>query len=97
MLAVCTVAGLLRRIEPAGHPARYECRVGDNHHHLVCRRCGRTEDVDCVVGSRPCLTPADDLGFAVDEAEVVFWGVCPGCSEVEGSVGETSDDEEAWE
>ncbi|WP_214370389.1 Fur family transcriptional regulator [Pseudonocardia sp. H11422] len=79
VVAACTDAGLLRRIEPAGHPARYERRVGDNHHHLVCRRCGRTEDVDCVVGARPCLTPSDDRGFAVDEAEVVFWGVCPTC------------------
>jgi Fe2+ or Zn2+ uptake regulation protein len=80
VLAACTDAGLLRRIEPAGHPARFERRVGDNHHHLVCRRCGRTEDVDCVVGARPCLSPADDLGFAVDEAELVFWGVCPTCT-----------------
>jgi Fur family transcriptional regulator, stress-responsive regulator len=93
MLAVCTAAGLLRRIEPAGHPARYERRVSDNHHHLVCRRCGRTEDVDCVIGARPCLTPVDDHGFAVDEAEVVFWGVCPGCKAVEGSVGEPNDEE----
>ena len=96
MLAACTAAGLLRRIEPAGHPARYERRVSDNHHHLVCRRCGRTEDVDCVVGARPCLTPVDDHGFSVDEAEVVFWGVCPGCKAVGGSVGGTLDDEEEW-
>jgi Fur family ferric uptake transcriptional regulator len=79
ILAACTYAGLLRRIEPAGHPARFERRVGDNHHHLVCRRCGRTEDVDCVVGARPCLVPVDDHGFAVDEAELVFWGTCPTC------------------
>jgi Fur family transcriptional regulator, stress-responsive regulator len=79
VLAVCTDAGLLRRIEPAGHPARFECRVGDNHHHLVCRRCGRTDDVDCAIGRRPCLTPSDPHGFALDEAEVVFWGLCPGC------------------
>jgi Fe2+ or Zn2+ uptake regulation protein len=79
MLSVCTVAGLLRRIEPAGHPARFERRVGDNHHHVVCRRCGRTEDIDRVIGTQPCLTPADEQGFAVDEAEVVFWGVCPTC------------------
>lgn len=72
-------AGLVRRIEPAGHPARYETRTGDNHHHLVCRRCGRTEDVDCAVGARPCLTPHDEAGYAVDEAEVVFWGLCPEC------------------
>jgi Fe2+ or Zn2+ uptake regulation protein len=79
VLAACADAGLLRRIEPAGHPARCECRVGDNHHHLVCRRCGRVEDVDCVVGGRPCLTPGDDRGFAVDEAELVFWGACSTC------------------
>jgi Fur family ferric uptake transcriptional regulator len=79
VLGACTDAGLLRRIEPAGHPARFERRAGDNHHHLVCRQCGRTEDVDCVVGARPCLTPSDQHGFAVDEAEVVFWGVCPTC------------------
>ena len=72
-------AGLVRRIEPAGSPARYEARVGDNHHHLVCRRCGATRDVDCVVGARPCLQPSTDHGFAIDEAEVTFWGVCPDC------------------
>ena len=76
VLAACTDAGLLRRIEPAGHPARFERRVGDNHHHLVCRRCGRTEDVDCVAGERSCLEPADEHGFTIDEAEVVFWGLC---------------------
>jgi Fe2+ or Zn2+ uptake regulation protein len=81
VLAACTDAGLLRRIEPAGSAARFETRIGDNHHHLVCRRCGRTEDVDCAVGQRPCLTPNDDAGFAVDEAEVVFWGLCPDCQE----------------
>ncbi|HEV7979919.1 Fur family transcriptional regulator [Amycolatopsis sp.] len=79
VLSACTEAGLLRRIEPAGHPARFERRVGDNHHHLVCRRCGRAEDVDCVIGAEPCLTPSDDQGFAVEEAEVVFWGLCPDC------------------
>jgi Fur family ferric uptake transcriptional regulator len=79
VLAACTEAGLLRRIEPAGHPARYERRVRDNHHHIVCRRCGRTEDVDRVVGERPCLEPAQQHGFAIDEAEVVFWGLCPVC------------------
>ncbi len=80
VLGACTGVGLVRRIEPAGHPARFERRAGDNHHHLVCRGCGRTEDVDCVVGARPCLTPVDDHGFVVDEAEVVFWGRCPGCA-----------------
>jgi Fur family ferric uptake transcriptional regulator len=79
VLNVCADAGLLRRIEPAGHPARFERRVGDNHHHVVCRRCGRAEDVDCVIGARPCLTPSDEQGFAIEEAEVVFWGLCPGC------------------
>jgi Fur family ferric uptake transcriptional regulator len=71
--------GLLRRIQPAGSAARYENRVGDNHHHLVCRRCGRTVDVDCAVGNVPCLTAVDAAGFVVDEAEVVYWGVCPAC------------------
>lgn len=79
VLRACTDAGLVRRIEPAGHPTRYERRAGDNHHHLVCRRCGHTEDVDCAVGSRPCLTPGHARGFDVDEAEVVFWGRCPRC------------------
>jgi Fe2+ or Zn2+ uptake regulation protein len=72
-------AGLARRITPAGGPARYEARVGDNHHHLVCRRCGATADVDCTAGGAPCLAPSDAAGFAVDEAEVTFWGVCPVC------------------
>ncbi|MQA33210.1 Fur family transcriptional regulator [Modestobacter roseus] len=77
-------SGLARRIEPAGGPARYELRVGDNHHHLVCRGCGLVADVDCVVGRAPCLAPSDAAlsdaaGFAVDEAEVVFWGLCAGC------------------
>ena len=71
--------GLARRIEPAGAPARYELRVGDNHHHLVCRECGAVADVDCAVGAAPCLTPSDTAGFVVDEAEVVFWGLCAGC------------------
>jgi Fur family transcriptional regulator, stress-responsive regulator len=71
--------GILRRIRPAGSPARYETRVGDNHHHLVCRVCNRMVDVDCAVGDTPCLTAADDAGFEVDEAEVVYWGRCPDC------------------
>jgi Fur family ferric uptake transcriptional regulator len=79
-LEALTRAGLVRRIEPAGSPALYEARVGDNHHHLVCRRCGRTVDVDCAVGSTPCLAPADRAGFVVDEAEVTFWGHCPDCA-----------------
>ena len=72
-------AGLARRVEPAGSPARFEARVGDNHHHLVCRTCGETVDVDCTLGVAPCLSPSDAAGFAVDEAEVTFWGVCPAC------------------
>ncbi|MEU2926791.1 Fur family transcriptional regulator [Streptomyces sp. NPDC048304] len=79
-LHALTAAGLLRRIEPAGHPARYEGRVGDNHHHIVCRSCGTVADVDCAVGDAPCLTASDDRGFAIDEAEVVYWGLCPDCS-----------------
>jgi Fur family ferric uptake transcriptional regulator len=71
--------GLLRRIQPAGSPARYEDRVGDNHHHLICRACGRMVDVDCAVGDTPCLTAADDWGYEVDEAEVIYWGRCPEC------------------
>ncbi|MEU6199632.1 transcriptional repressor [Streptomyces sp. NPDC047061] len=74
-----TKAQLVRCIEPAGSPARYELRVGDNHHHLVCRRCGLIEDVDCSVGAAPCLTPDEDKGFAVDEAEITWWGLCAQC------------------
>ena len=79
-LNALTQAGLVRRIEPAGSPARYEGRLRDNHHHLVCRSCGSVADVDCAVGHAPCLTPSDDHGFAIDEAEVTYWGLCPGCS-----------------
>ncbi|MGW3209808.1 Fur family transcriptional regulator [Streptomyces sp. NPDC001135] len=79
-LHALTAAGLVRRIEPAGHPARYEGRVGDNHHHIVCRSCGAVADVDCAVGDAPCLTASDPRGFAIDEAEVVYWGTCPDCS-----------------
>jgi Fur family transcriptional regulator, stress-responsive regulator len=78
-LATFTNAGLLRRIQPAGSPARYETRTGDNHHHLICRTCKRTVDVDCAVGYAPCLTASDACGFEIDEAEVVFWGRCPDC------------------
>ena len=74
-----TRAGLTRRIEPAGGPALYETRVGDNHHHVVCRSCGRVTDVDCAVGAAPCLEPSSDAGYALDEAEVTFWGTCPDC------------------
>lgn len=79
VLAALTQAGIVRRIEPAGHPARYERRVGDNHHHVVCRSCGAVEDVDCVVGEAPCLEPAPGSGFAIEVAEVTFWGVCADC------------------
>jgi Fe2+ or Zn2+ uptake regulation protein len=79
VLGALTRAGLVRRIEPAGSPARYETRVGDNHHHVVCRRCGQITDVDCVVGEPPCLWPAEASGFIIDEAEVTFWGLCPIC------------------
>jgi Fur family ferric uptake transcriptional regulator len=71
--------GIIRRIQPAGSAARYENRVGDNHHHLICRTCGQMVDVDCAVGETPCLTAADDSGYQIDEAEVVYWGRCPGC------------------
>ncbi len=71
--------GIIRRIQPAGSPARFEDRVGDNHHHLICRVCARMVDVDCAVGDAPCLTAADDAGFEIDEAEVIYWGRCPGC------------------
>ncbi len=79
-LEALTGTGVIRRIEPAGHPMLYEARVGDNHHHLVCRGCGLTRDVDCTEGRVPCLSPSQDFGFVVDEAEVVFWGRCPGCA-----------------
>ena len=75
-----TAAGLIRRIEPDGHPARFEGRVVDNHHHIVCRSCGVVADVDCAVGEAPCLTAADDHGFSIEEAQVIYWGLCPDCS-----------------
>jgi Fe2+ or Zn2+ uptake regulation protein len=78
-LAVLVAAGLIRRIQPAGSPARFETRVGDNHHHVICRVCGRTSDVDCAVGAAPCLTALDDRGYQIDEAEVIYWGRCPEC------------------
>jgi len=78
-LGVLVAEALIRRIEPAGSPARYEDRVGDNHHHLICRSCGRLVDVDCAAGSAPCLTAADGKGYEIDEAEVVYWGRCPDC------------------
>jgi Fur family ferric uptake transcriptional regulator len=80
VLRALTAAGLVRRIQPTGSVARYEARTGDNHHHVVCRVCGAIADVDCAVGDTPCLTAADDAGYEIDEAEVVYWGRCPGCS-----------------
>ena len=80
VLRALTDAGLVRRIQPAGSVARYEARVGDNHHHVVCRTCGAIADVDCATGEVPCLTASDDSGFSIDEAEVVYWGHCPTCS-----------------
>lgn len=79
VLRVLAEAGLVRRVEPAGSAALFELRVGDNHHHIVCRQCGTTTDVDCAVGSAPCLDPSQTHGFLVDEAEVTFWGICPEC------------------
>ena len=79
VLAALTDATVFRRIQPAGSSARYEARVGDNHHHVICRSCGRTDDVDCAVGYTPCLTAADDQGYEIDEAEVIYWGRCPSC------------------
>jgi Fe2+ or Zn2+ uptake regulation protein len=78
-LALLVSEGLVRRIQPSGSPARFETRVGDNHHHLICRSCGRVVDVDCTVGAAPCLTAADDQGYEIDEAEVAYWGRCPEC------------------
>jgi Fur family transcriptional regulator, stress-responsive regulator len=80
VLRALTTAGLVRCIKPAGSVARYESRVGDNHHHVVCRSCGAISDVDCAVGDSPCLSASDDHGYSIDEAEVVYWGVCPTCS-----------------
>jgi Fur family ferric uptake transcriptional regulator len=79
VLGALSRAGLARRIEPAGSPARFEARVGDNHHHVVCRGCGKIADVDCAVGQAPCLDPSPAHGFEIDEAEVTFWGLCPDC------------------
>lgn len=81
------VAQLVRRIEPAGSPARFEMRVGDNHHHVVCRRCGTAADVDCAIGEAPCLEPANTHGFDLDEAEVTFWGLCPTCQDLKEETG----------
>jgi Fur family ferric uptake transcriptional regulator len=83
-LGLLVAEGIIRRIQPAGSPARFETRVGDNHHHLICRICGRVVDVDCAVGAAPCLAPADGRGYEIDEAEVAYWGRCPDCRGREG-------------
>jgi len=80
VLGALTAAGLVRRIEPAGSVARYEARVGDNHHHAICRTCGAIADVDCAAGETPCLTPSEAHGYSIDEAEVIYWGTCPACT-----------------
>jgi Fur family transcriptional regulator, stress-responsive regulator len=80
VLRALTAAGLIRRIQPMGSVARYESRVADNHHHVVCRSCGSIADADCAVGDTPCLTASDDSGYAIDEAEVIYWGTCPDCA-----------------
>ncbi|MGI5213270.1 Fur family transcriptional regulator [Plantactinospora sp. CA-290183] len=87
VLGALSRAGLSRRIEPAGSPARYEARVGDNHHHVVCRGCGEISDIDCAVGAAPCLDPVNAYGFEVDEAEVTYWGLCPNCQRRRGADG----------
>jgi Fur family transcriptional regulator, stress-responsive regulator len=84
-LNALAATGLVRRIQPAGSPARFEGRIGDNHHHVICRACGAVADVDCAVGEAPCLTASDDHGFAIDEAEVIYWGLCPDCSTARSS------------
>ena len=89
VLRALTSAGLVRRIQPSGSVARYESRVGDNHHHVVCRACGAIADVDCAVGDTPCLTAAEDNGFSIDEAEVVYWGLCSVCQNAEPTREET--------
>ncbi len=89
-LGTLTDTGLIRRIQPARSPARYEDRVDDNHHHLVCRTCGRMVDVDCAVGSRPCLDATEDHGFTIDEAEVVYWGTCPICQDAAAAAAATA-------
>lgn len=85
VLNALSAVGLVRRIQPSGSVARYESRVGDNHHHVVCRSCGVIADVDCAVGEAPCLTASDDAGFVLDEAEVIYWGLCPDCSASQAS------------
>ncbi|MGN6692742.1 MAG: Fur family transcriptional regulator [Aquihabitans sp.] len=89
-LSILVDKGVLRRIQPAGLSARYETRVGDNHHHLVCRSCGRIDDVDCATGETPCLHAAEDWGFEIDEAEVVYWGHCPDCLAAAAPAGDAT-------
>jgi Fur family transcriptional regulator, stress-responsive regulator len=84
-LGILVDADLIRRIQPSGSPARFEARVGDNHHHVICRLCGLMADVDCAVGSAPCLTAVDDMGYRIDEAEVIYWGRCSTCHTEKGS------------
>ena len=90
VLQALTDAGLVRRIQPSGSVARYESRVGDNHHHVVCRSCGDIADVDCAVGAAPCLHASDDSGFVIDEAEVIYWGRCPACAATAGTTPSTT-------
>ncbi|MDQ2700850.1 MAG: transcriptional repressor [Actinomycetota bacterium] len=96
VLHALTDAGLLRHIQPPGSPARYESRVGDNHHHVVCRSCGTIADVDCARGVAPCLAPSDDHGFVIDEAEVVYRGLCPDCVETQASIQTTKHREDSF-
>ena len=93
-LAALTDKGLLRRIQPAGSPARYEDRVADNHHHLICRTCNRMVDVDCAVGETPCLTAADNSGYEIDEVEVIYWGRCPECVAALSGISDQKEREE---
>jgi Fe2+ or Zn2+ uptake regulation protein len=97
VLRALTAAGLVRRIQPSGSVARYESRVGDNHHHVVCRSCGVIADVDCAVGEAPCLTPSDDRAFSIDEAEVLYWGVCDQCASATAALLEGCADREPEE
>ena len=92
VLHTLTDVGLVRRIEPAGHPARYECRVGDNHHHVVCRSCGALDDVDCATGAAPCSEPVTAHGFTIEQAEVTYWGLCPACQTAERSPKQITSD-----
>ena len=96
VLGALTAAGLVRRIEPAGSPALYEARVGDNHHHVVCRSCRATADVDCAIGHAPCLEPSAAAGFRIDEAEVTFWGICPECQPDPTLPSHPAEEESPW-